>query len=108
MARGLVFGEQFGNEVEVADVALDEAVARVITQAGEVFEVAGVGQGIEVDDRLIGLRQPIQDKIAADKAGATGDENHLFISNIEDRILARKVTLPSPAENWRSVACQAE
>ena len=74
---GLVLGEQFGDEVEVADVALDEDVARITLQGGEVLEVAGVGQRVEVDDRFIRLRQPVEDEIAADEAGAAGDENHL-------------------------------
>jgi len=39
----LVLGKKPGDEIEVADVALDEAVARVATQGGEVFEVAGIG-----------------------------------------------------------------
>ena len=51
-----MLGKQFGDEVEVADVALDEEVAGIATQAGEILQIAGVGQRVEVDDRLIGLR----------------------------------------------------
>ena len=72
---GLVLGKQFGDEVEVADVALDENVAGIATQAGEILEVAGVGQRVEVDDRLVGLRQPVEDEIAADETGTAGDED---------------------------------
>ena len=39
----LVLGKQPGDEIEVADVALDEEVARVAIQGGEVFEIAGIG-----------------------------------------------------------------
>ncbi len=74
---GLVLGKQFGDEVEIADLALDEDVARIASQCGEVFEIAGVSQRIEVDDRFIRLRQPVEDKIAADEAGAAGDKNLL-------------------------------
>ena len=74
----LVLGEQPGDEVEVADVALDEEVARVALQGGEVLEVAGVGQRVEVDDGLIGLGQPVEDEVAADEAGTTGDEDHVY------------------------------
>ena len=52
---GLMLGEQLGDEVEIADVALDEDVARIASQRGQVFEIAGVGQRIEVDDRFIRL-----------------------------------------------------
>ena len=72
---GLVLGEQFGDEVEVADVTLDEGVARVSLERGEVFEVAGVGQRIEVDDGLVGMGQPVEDEVAADEAGAACDED---------------------------------
>ena len=72
----LVLGEQPGDEIEVADVALDEEVARVAVQGGEVLEVAGVGERVKVDDRLVGLAQPVEDKIAADKACPTRDEDH--------------------------------
>jgi hypothetical protein len=47
--------------------------ARVAVQAGEVLEVAGVGQLVEVDDRLVRLRQPVENKVAADEAGAAGN-----------------------------------
>ena len=49
---GLMLGKQLGDKVEVADVALDEEVARVAAQRCEVLEVAGVGQRVEVDDGL--------------------------------------------------------
>ena len=72
---GLVLGEELGDEVEVADVALDEDMARVALQGGEVLEVAGVGQRVEIDDRLIGMGQPVEDEVAADEAGSAGDED---------------------------------
>ena len=46
-------------------------------EGGEIFEVAGVGQCVEIDDRFLRLRQPVEDKIAADEAGAAGDKNFL-------------------------------
>ena len=75
---GLMLGEEFGDEVEVADVALDEAVARVALHRGQVLEVAGVGQRVEVDDGLGQLGQPVEDEVAADEAGATSNENHFL------------------------------
>ncbi len=83
---GLVFGEQFGDQVEVFDVAFDEDVARIALQRGQVLQVAGVGEGIEVEDRLAGTRYPVQDKVCADEAGATGDENHVRLCIRKKRI----------------------
>jgi hypothetical protein len=50
MARG---GGASSADQRVADVALDEVVALVPSQAGEVLQVAGVGELVEVDDRLV-------------------------------------------------------
>ena len=66
----LVLGEQAADKVKVADVALDEGVARVTVQANEVLAVAGVGELVEGDDGLVGLSQPVEDEIAADETGA--------------------------------------
>jgi hypothetical protein len=43
--------------------------------AGQVAQVAGVGERVEVDDRLVGRRQPVEHEVAADEAGAAGDED---------------------------------
>ena len=49
----------------------------VAVQAGQVLAVAGVGQGVQVDDGLcagVGRGQPVEDEVAADEAGAAGDK----------------------------------
>ncbi len=45
-------------------------------QAGKVLQVAGVSQLVQIKHRLIALRQPVHDKIRADKAGTARDQNH--------------------------------
>ena len=51
----LVLGQQLVDQGAVADVALHEDVLGVALQRGQRFEVAGVGQLVEVDDRLARL-----------------------------------------------------
>ncbi len=63
----LMFGQEAADKIVVADVALDEGVAHITVQAGEVLAVAGVGELVEVDDGLLGLGQRVQDKVAADE-----------------------------------------
>ncbi len=91
-----VLGEEALDEGAVADVALDEDVAgggggpgfacgftgrgpRPIARldVSEVFEVARIGQCIEVDDapREVLAREEPMDEIRADEAGAAGDED---------------------------------
>ena len=51
------------------------AVAR---ERREVAEVAGVGELVEIDDGLVGRREPVEHEVGADEAGAAGDEDHVF------------------------------
>ena len=67
----------------VAQVALDEGVARIALQAGRVFQVAGVGEFVEVDNGLDGLGQPIEYKVAANEADAAGDKIILKFNILE-------------------------
>ena len=60
----------------VADVAADEHMALVAVERRQVLGVAGVGEGVEVEHRLVADRQPIEDEVRADEAGAAGDEDH--------------------------------
>ena len=49
----LMFSQQFGDQSAVADVALDEDMATVTLEAGEVLQIAGVSEFVEVDDRFV-------------------------------------------------------
>ena len=51
--------------------------ARSPSSDGQVLGVAGVGEGVEIDDRLVACGQPVEDEIRADEAGAAGDEDHV-------------------------------
>jgi hypothetical protein len=48
-------------------------MAGVAFEAGVVFEIAGVGEFVEIDDGLIVASQPVEHKIGADEAGTTSD-----------------------------------
>jgi hypothetical protein len=74
MARGRCVRQQPVDQRAVADVAMHEDVARIAVERGEVFAIARVGQCVEIDDRLITLRQPVENEIAADETGTAGDE----------------------------------
>ncbi len=72
---GLVLGKQAVDQLTVADVALHEDMPRVALQGGEVLQVARVGEGIQIDHRLVAHREPVQYEVCADEAGAAGYEN---------------------------------
>jgi hypothetical protein len=72
--------EELVEQASVADVALDEGVARRVGDRREVGEVAGVCQRVEHDhlsalEARVGILQGATDEIGADETGATSDEN---------------------------------
>mgnify|MGYP000302398362 CR=1 FL=1 len=48
---------------------------RITFELFKVFQVTGVGEQVEIDDRLVGLLQPIKYEVGTDKACSAGDEN---------------------------------
>src|SRR5581483_8449641 len=67
----LLLGEQPLAQLEVADVALDEANVEPV----EVAPVAGVREQVEDDDAIAGLPLEVApDEVRADEAGGAGDE----------------------------------
>ena len=73
---GAVLGQQAVDQLAVADVALHKDVARVALERGEVLQVARVGEGIQIDHRLVAHAKPVEYEVCTDKAGAAGYENH--------------------------------
>jgi hypothetical protein len=73
-----VLGQQAVDERAITDVAVHEDMPCVALQRGQVAQVAGVGEGVEIDDGLVALRQPVEDEVAADEAGASGHEEGHF------------------------------
>jgi len=70
---GSMCREQPPHEPAVADVAAHEAVTRVVPERRQVGEIAGVGELVQVDDRLARRRERGQHEIRADEAGAACD-----------------------------------
>ena len=60
-------------------------MTRVALERRKVAEIPGVGELVEVDDRLGARREPIEDEVGADEAGASGDQNHRSGFLIEGR-----------------------
>ena len=54
-------------------------------ERGQVLGVAGVGEGVEVEHRLAAEREPVEDEVGADEAGAAGDEDHRGSAESEGR-----------------------
>jgi hypothetical protein len=70
---GLVLGEDAGEEGGVGDVAVNEDVAGVGLEVGQVFGIARVGEGVEIDDGVAGGDGEMNE-VRTDEASAPGDE----------------------------------
>lgn len=73
---GLVGGKKVLNEIAIRDVTMHKAVQWVVFQRGQGLQIASVGQLVEIQDGLIRLSQPIQNKIAANETSSARDQNH--------------------------------
>ena len=73
---GPMLRQQAVEQLSIGDVAVNEDVARVAGKGLQVSQVACVGQRVQVDYAFVAFGQPVQHEIAADEAGAAGDENH--------------------------------
>jgi hypothetical protein len=70
-----VFGNQGGDRPGIGDVALHQAVARIVAQCGQIVRVAGVGQGVQGHHGLVAARQPVEYEVGADETGSAGDQD---------------------------------
>src|SRR5262249_50591597 len=62
-------------DLRVAHVALHEHVTRIAREVGQVCRVPGVGQLVEIDDAVVGMRrEDVPDEIGADEPAAAGDQ----------------------------------
>ena len=73
---GPVLGQQAGQQYAVADVAVDEDVTWIVVERGQRFQVARVSQLVQIQDSFTTLDQPVENKIRADEASASGDKDH--------------------------------
>jgi len=69
---GLVLGQKRGHQRSIADVAMHEHVVRVALQRRQRMQVAGVGQGVEVDDPDA-AGYGFEHEVAANEAGTAGN-----------------------------------
>ena len=81
----LLILEQLVNKLAVCDIALYELEMLVFHRLVEGLEIAGISQKVEADDVIIRmLAEHMIDKVAADKTGASRNENlHVFVLHIK-------------------------
>lgn len=90
----------------VANVHLLESIAGIIGNVGQRFEIARVGQFVEVDDGILGVSDNMTDNGRTDKARAAGNEDfsHKFqrIAKKYKQIIADRMCvfqIKRPSEN---------
>jgi hypothetical protein len=55
-------------------------MTRIVLQPSEVFQIPGIGQAVEVDNRLIARGKPVVDEIRSNKTGAASHKNGHYLS----------------------------
>ena len=68
--------EKFPHQRPVADVAVYERVPGITLQRRKIGGITGVGQLVQIDNRLTARGKGVENEIRADKPGATGNEQH--------------------------------
>lgn len=61
----LMGGKQLVDQFAIANIAVHEDMPRIALKRCKVFQIAGIGELVEVDDRLVAICQPGVDKIVA-------------------------------------------
>lgn len=70
-----MLGQQFGNDPDVANIALNEDMMRISYDAREVVTISCISEFIQNDDGPEPERKPVENKIGADETSATRDEH---------------------------------
>jgi hypothetical protein len=76
---GFLFVKDLLYQPTIANISLDKAHARR-TDIGDVLQIAGVGQFVEIDNAVIRSGRQQSYEITADKSATAGDQYrfHLF------------------------------
>ena len=90
----------------VANIHLLKSIARIIGYLGQRFQIAGISQLIDIDDRVLGVLDNMTDNGRTDKARAAGNKDffHKFqrIAKKYERIIADRMCvfqIKRPSEN---------
>ena len=87
-----VLRQQFTDALTIGDVGLDKDMAVLVLQTGEIFEIPGIGQLVNVDHGLPHLDKPVQNEIGTNKTGASSNQNHGNVL-VESRTTRARATL---------------
>ena len=72
----LVLCQQLSQHFIVTNICLHKDMSRIRTQTSQIFQIAGVGQFINIDNGLIHIGKPLQYKIRTNKTCTASDKNH--------------------------------
>jgi hypothetical protein len=70
---GLLTGQQRFNQMPVADIAFDDAIAVARFHCAEVLEIPSVGKLIEIHHPMAGLADEQSDKGRTDESGSASN-----------------------------------
>ncbi|MNQ93516.1 hypothetical protein D3C85_1089860 [compost metagenome] len=59
----------------IDDIGLDELIAGVGRDTSQRFQVAGIGEFVEIEHFMLGVLDQVTNQRRSDKTGAAGDKN---------------------------------
>jgi hypothetical protein len=69
----LMLRKELRNEYGITDITTSKGMAGVPLDGGEVLEIAGVGELVEVDDGVVLKGDPVEDEVGTDESGTAGN-----------------------------------
>ena len=99
---GLI-GKHAGDAHRVGDVPVLKAVTRRRLDVRQVLRVAGIGQGIQVDDPVFRMPvDPVADEIGPDKTGAAGYQQSAHVCSSFSILLrlSRQCGMGAVSRDW--------
>jgi hypothetical protein len=94
---GAVLGEHARHRLAIGDVAAHEGHPRVLQRRVEVQQAAGVGQLVDDNETIGGVRERVVNEIRADESGSAGNQERHAIDNLQLTIYKANVRTPNLA-----------
>jgi hypothetical protein len=90
-----LLAEHTGDIPRGGDIAMDEGVTGVIPEIGQILDIAGIGQGIQINHFILRMGPEDQtNEVAADEPSSACDENSHVRSPFFEGSVYKGATVP--------------
>jgi hypothetical protein len=72
-----VLGQQPVDQIGITNIALDKNMPPIVQKPGKILQIPGIGQLVQIDDRMIESTQVIKNEIRADESSSSCDQKNI-------------------------------